>query len=188
MEQMKDSRVKVIAKDYKKALDYSVKQHEIHFCAYHLVCYSEMLETLCLSSPVTNLSIKEASHSDAMRVCLISAVSLTNSIKNLGPKNATCLAELCRELCDFVDSWDRECCNFSTAQLVSIFHIAALVVYKAVQIHFPNEACCCREIVADLSTICFCKELDPPINVTGDVHLDDAIATIRLHLRRFSKQ
>lgn len=185
---MKDSRVKEITKDYKKALEYSVKQHEIHFCAYHLVCYSEMLKTLCLSSPVKNLSIKEAIHSDAMRVCLISAESLTHRIKSLERKDVACLVELCREIYDSVDSWNRECCNHNTAQLVSIFHIAALVIYKAVRRLFIDEAFSFREIVADGPTICFCKELDPPIDIADEKHFDEIIATIRLHLRRMSKQ
>jgi hypothetical protein len=121
---MNDSRFKEIAKDYRNSLENSVKQHEIHFCAYHLVCYAEMLKTLCVSSPVKTMSVKEAIHSDAMRVSLISVESLENRIRSLDRKDVTCLVELCREICDFVDSLSRECSNSSnTAQLVSIFHI-----------------------------------------------------------------
>lgn len=180
---MKDSRLNELAEDYKKALEISVKTHEIHFCAYHFVCYSGMIKTLCLNAPNRNMSVEEVIHSDAMRISLLSVKLLETKLKALGRKDVNCLIELCNDASQYVHTWGREWHISGTVHPVCLFHVAAVLVNKMVKKLLLDDVCIYREIGLDEATLRLGKELDPPLNLDDDSP-ENAIGVLRIHFRR----
>jgi len=180
---MKDSRLRELANGYKKALEISVKTHEIHFCAYHFVCYSGMLRTLCLNTPNRTMSVEEVIHSDAMRISLLSAELLETKLKAMGRRDLNCVVELCNDAGKYVGTWGREWHVQGTVHPVFLFNIAAVLVKKMVKRLLPDDVCVYREIDLDEPTLRSGKELDPPINLDDD-NTEKAIELLRIHFRR----
>ncbi len=155
---------------YEQQEQASLYQYQIIFHAYNLYRYIGMVRSLFSIVGKKDVSVNEIQKNDAFKCFILATGRMDLLFRVPTAKHEPALLELWRSTSSLISSVSGARSAGCMLDVLTLLHVATVVLYGYLQSRFLDDACICRRIDPDASLISFAAKLTPIVNLHADAN------------------